>query len=216
MKREYALYAVIALLLASNAYLLVQPGAQGGVEGENGGVEPAADDGHDHAHNEAGETDEFTEPIPMIDAYHEGEKVWFIHTDVTSPEMATRLTRMVGYPSYHVPANAEMVNASELSKIYVFTNGVNRSDAEPWGGGPFHYQIDILDTVPGDEGYTSWKNPQLVTWNENATPRVLRSIEDIEEAQRNGELTIKPTDVVVNAPVVRFPGRERLASELKK
>jgi hypothetical protein len=215
MKREYALYAVIAVLLASNAYLLVQLGAQGGQVGADEPAAPQAADGHDHAHNETDGTDAFTEPVPVIDAYHAGEKVWFIHTDVSSLEMAKRLTTMVEYPSYHVPENSEVVNASKLSNIYVFTNGVNRSDAEPWGGGPFHYQIDIIDTVPGDDGYTSLRNPHLVTWKENATPRVLKSVEALKEAESNGELTIKQTDVVVNAPVVRFPGRERLTSELK-
>ncbi len=35
------------------------------------------------------------ETVPVIDAYYEGGKVWFIHTDVSDEQMARRLTQMV-------------------------------------------------------------------------------------------------------------------------
>lgn len=77
---------------------------------------------------------------------------------------------------------------------------------KPWGGGPFHYQIDILDSVPGESVYSPLRNPQLVAWKEGATPRILRSVAELEKAERNGELTIEATGAIVNAPVVKWPG----------
>lgn len=145
------------------------------------------------------------ERIPVIDAYHEGEKAWFIHTDVSDSAMAKRLTEMVGYRTLHSP-RLGAVDTATVGKIYVFKNGVSREGRKPWGGGPFGYQIDILGSVPGDSGYTALRNPQLVTWKEGATPRILRSVAELEEAERNGELTIEATGVIVNAPVVKWPG----------
>jgi hypothetical protein len=144
--------------------------------------------------------------IPVIDAYYESDVVWFIHTDVSDEEMADRLTEMIDYPTYHTPSLADVVNLDAAASIYVFTNGVDRSDAKPWGGGPFGYQIDVMDTVPDDEGYTSIRNPKMVTWNNDATPEILTSVEEIHQAEDDGRLQVKKTDVAVTAPIVSWPG----------
>lgn len=142
--------------------------------------------------------------IPAIDAYYNGKKVWFLHTDVSSQAMAEGLTQMVSYPSHHAPRLGS-VPVEHAGEIYVFTNGVSQEGVKPWGGGPFHYQIDIIESVPDDEGYTPLRNPHLVTWAEGAEPRILKSVAELREAERNGELTIERTDVIVNAPVVAWP-----------
>lgn len=144
--------------------------------------------------------------LPVIDAYYEGDVVWFIHTDVSAEDMADRLREMIDYPTYHTPALADAVDLDAAAPIYVFTNGVDRSDAEPWGGGPFGYQIDVLDTVPGDEGYTPVRNPKMVTWNDDADPEILTSVDEIQCAEDNCRLRVMETDVAVTAPVVNWPG----------
>lgn len=144
------------------------------------------------------------ERIPVIDAYYEGEKAWFIHTDVSDEAMAGRLTEMVAYGTLHVPRLGE-IDPETVGAIYVFRNGVEPQDARPWGGGPFGYQIDVLSSVPGDEDYSSLRRPHMVTWSETATPRELRSVEEVQQAESDGELTVEPTDVIVNAPVVKWP-----------
>jgi len=150
--------------------------------------------------------EEFYEKIPVVDAYYNGEKIWFIHTDVTDAQLAETLTKMVGYRTIYAPKNAEAVDASKLAKFYVFTNGIDHAGEKPWGGGPFGFQIDIFDSIPGDEGYTALKAPYLVTWGENARPRILKSVAVLQKAEAAGELTIEEAGVVVNTPVVRWPG----------
>ena len=152
------------------------------------------------------EQNEFFEKIPVVDAYYEGEKAWFIHTDVTDPQLAERLTKMVNYRTLYVPKNTEATDKDKLAKFYVFTNGIDRAGEKPWGGGPFGFQIDIFESVPGDEGYTALKAPYLVTWNDNARPRILKSVESLKQAEAAGELTIEEAGVIVNTPVVRWPG----------
>lgn len=143
--------------------------------------------------------------IPIIDAYYNGEVIWFIHTSASTEQMATRLEEMIDYPVLHVPKLNEIADIDKLGNIYVFKNGVDQSDTEPWGGGPFGYQIDILDSVPGDEEYTPLRNPHMVMWHEDANPEIIESVDQLKEAEQAGRLSINQTDVVVNAPVVEWP-----------
>lgn len=139
--------------------------------------------------------------IPVIDAYYQDTRVWFIHTEASDRNMAQRLTKMVEYATLYSPELGK-IDPERAGAIYVFTNGVSRKEVAPWGGGPFNFQIDVLDSVPGDSDYTPLRNPRMVSWNDDATPRILKSEAAILEAERAGELTVKRTDVIVNAPIV--------------
>jgi hypothetical protein len=137
--------------------------------------------------------------IPLIDGYYNGEKVFFVHTEVSDKAMAEMMTMMINFPTLHVP-DLKNMPPDEMSKVYVFTNGISGSG--PYGGGPFMYQIDVLDSIPDQMGYSQFRVPHLVTWNENSTPRILISVDEIMQAESNDELTIQKTDNVVNAPMI--------------
>ncbi len=153
--------------------------------------------------------------MPMIDGYYNGEKVFFVHTEVSDKEMAEMMTMMINFPTLHVP-DLKNMPPDEMSKVYVFTNGISGSG--PYGGGPFMYQIDVLDSIPNQMGYSQFRVPHLVTWNENSTPRILTSVDEIFEAESNGELTIQKTDNVVNSPMVvwKSGGMEQRASIIQR
>ena len=55
---------------------------------------------------------------------------------------------------------------------------------------------------PGDEDYSPIWESNFVTWNDNATARELKSVEEILAAQNNGELNIAETNIIVNSPAV--------------
>jgi len=152
--------------------------------------------------------------IPMIDGYYNGEKVFFVHTEVSDKEMAEMMSMMVNFPTLHV-SELKDIAPDEMSKVYVFTNGISGSG--PYGGGPFMYQIDVFDSIPDQMGYSQFRVPHLVTWNENSTPRILTSVDEIWEAESNDELTIQKTDNVVNAPMVvwKSGGIEQRASMIQ-
>jgi len=137
--------------------------------------------------------------IPMIDGYYNGEKVYFIHTEISDKDIASMMTSMVNFPTLYVP-DLDDTSPNDLGKVYIFTNGITGSG--PYGGGPFFFQIDIFDSVPGMDEYNQFRVPQLVTWNEDSNPILLTSIEDLFEAEANGELSIESTDFVVNAPMI--------------
>jgi len=150
--------------------------------------------------------------IPMIDGYYNGNKVYFVHTEISDQKMADMMTMMVNFPTLYV-SDLENIPKEDLGKFYVFTNGI--SGTGPYGGGPFFFQIDIFDSVPGMDEHTQFKVPQLVTWNEDSNPRLLTSTEKLFDAQANGELSIESADFVVNAPMVVWTlddGKEQTAS----
>lgn len=151
----------------------------------------------------------FHECIPIINGYYNGYQVWFIHTAASTKQMAEMMTKMVNYPTAYAPKNADVVDVDALADIYVFKNGIDQSDAEPWGGGIHNKQVDVLDSIPGDEEYTSLRQPNVVTWNDNADPTILMSEEEILEAKKAGKVQVKQTEMAVTAPVVRWPGRNQ-------
>ena len=152
--------------------------------------------------------------IPLIDGYYNGEKVFFVHTEVSDKPMAEMMSMMINFPTLHV---SELMNISQddMAKVYVFTNGIAGSG--PYGGGPFMYQIDVLDSVPNQIGYSQFRVPHLVTWNENSTPRIMTSVDEILKADANGEITIQSSDMVVNAPMIvwKSNGMEQRASMIQ-
>jgi len=153
--------------------------------------------------------------MPMIDGYYSGKKVFFVHTEVSDKNMADMMSMMINFPTLHVSKLSD-VSSDEMAKVYVFTNGISGSG--PYGGGPFMYQIDVFDSIPDQMGYNQFRVPHLVTWNDDSTPRILTSEDEILEAATNGELTIKKTDNVVNAPMIVWEsnGTEQRASIVQR
>jgi len=151
--------------------------------------------------------------MPMIDGYYEGKMVYFVHTEVSDSGMAEMMTRMINFPTLHVP-ELKNIPEDQTAKVYVFTNGIPGS--EPYGGGPFMFQIDVFDSIPGQGEYSQFRVPHLVTWNENAKPRVLTSESDILKAEGNGELIIQKSDTVVNAPMVTWEKQGGYGTTMEK
>jgi len=153
--------------------------------------------------------------IPMIDGYYNGERVFFVHTEVSDKPMAEMMSWMINFPTLHI-SELKNIPSEEMAKVYVFTNGISGSG--PYGGGPFMFQIDVFDSIPDQDGYSQFRVPHLVTWNDDSTPRVLTSVEKILKAESNGELTIQSTDNVVNTPMIvwKSNGMEQRASMIQR
>ena len=84
-----------------------------------------------------------------------------------------------------------------LADIYAFTNGIE-------GSGVFGFQPQVADSQPPNPDYSPLWSVHAVTWNDGATPQVLKSEEDIMAARDNGEITIEETGVIVNCPFVQW------------
>ena len=145
------------------------------------------------------------EPVPPpVTGYYQGEEILFIHTEASDPQVADMLTTMMGSPVLVVPQLAQIPEAA-LAEVYVFTNGIQPDGA----AGPFGYQPDIFDTVPGDPDYSPLRRVNLVTWQPDATPRLLRSADELTAASDAGTVTITQTETIVNVPMLTWPSGHR-------
>lgn len=138
---------------------------------------------------------------PLVKAYYEGDEIYFIHTEVSDPQVGSMLTEMMG-PEVVVVAGLAEAPEAILADIYVFKNGVQ-------GQGPFGYQPDVFDSVPGEDGYSPLRVISEVSWTADVTPRELRTVEAIQEAERQGEVAIEKSGIVVNAPVLAWGSGHR-------
>ena len=79
------------------------------------------------------------------------------------------------------------------------------------------FQIDIFDSIPGQQGYSQFRVIHLVAWDDDSTPRILTSLDELLQAQTNGEVSIEKTDLVVNAPMIvwKSNGMEQRASMIQ-
>src|SRR5712692_10438001 len=63
-------------------------------------------------------------------------------------------------------------------------------------------QHNIVDTVPGQAGYSPLWQINMVTFKAGMTPHLLKSKADVDAAVKAGEVTVTSTTTVVNCPVL--------------
>ena len=139
-----------------------------------------------------------------LEPYSEGQRILFLHTETSDPEIAKILTDMMGSPVLVVRSLAKAPNEM-LAPVYVFTNGVTGEGPL----GPLGFQPDVFGEPPGRAGYTPLRSIVLVTWRDEASARLLKSAAEVEEALQNGDITLEEPGVIVNMPMVTWPGGQR-------
>lgn len=142
--------------------------------------------------------------VPPVTGFYDGDEIHFVHTEASDPQVAGMLSDMMDSPVIVVPRLRD-VPASALGNVFVFANGVQPDDER----GPFGFQPDVFDTVPGDADYSPLRALNIVTWQTATDTRALRSVAEIRNAEAAGELTIEQPGVVVNMPIIDWPGGAR-------
>jgi hypothetical protein len=135
--------------------------------------------------------------VPPVDGFMEGQRIRFLHTESSDPEVAKLLTQMKGSPVLTVPSLAKAPKEL-LANVYVFTNGVA-------GDGPFKFQPDVFDSPPGQAGYTPLRALVLVSWKKSGTARELKSAGEVKQALAQGEIELTQPGVVINMPMITWP-----------
>ena len=139
--------------------------------------------------------------LPAGKAYAEGKEIFFVHTEVSDPDIAKLLSDMMTSPVLYVPALAK-VSDEALANVYVFENGLT-------GMGPFGFQADVFDNPAGTDGYSPLRRLNVVTWVDPAKAVMFTAVDEILAAQDAGEVTIAQPGVVVNMPFVVWDGGQR-------
>jgi hypothetical protein len=133
--------------------------------------------------------------IQMSQGYVNGKTAFFIATDASDNHTAASITNSTGFKVNFAP-NLALTPVSTRQQGYDFINGIKRS------GSPMGFQLGVASALPGEKGYSPLSQLNFVKWNANATPRILKSVAEIMSAEKNGELTIAKTDIVINSPAV--------------
>lgn len=131
---------------------------------------------------------------PLIGGFYEGRSVNYVLTDVSTQKDAKGLSKATKYPVNFVPALANLPDAA-TAKLYLFMSGVK-------GPNPFGFQANVLDSLPGEAGYSPLWRVHAVTWARGAKPRLLKSEAEILKAKGAGEVSIALTPLIKNSPVV--------------
>lgn len=145
--------------------------------------------------------------IPLIKGYVNGNEVFYITTEVSDERVATHLSNLTDSKVVYTPA-LKFIPENALAKIYEFKNGIN-------GSGPQGFQPNVADSQPGDPAYSPLWRIHLVEWKPNVSATELKSESEIIKAQKDGLLTITPTDIIVNCPFVKWNGGELQVREDK-
>ena len=143
--------------------------------------------------------------LPLLSGWFDGEAVQYITTDVSdaavarakdgnyAPRLAAALPNSLGAtplrPGEH----------SATDKVYGVTN---------------HAQGSVFASAPSPMGHGNtdtaysplWQLIE-VTWRPGQTMRTLKSEEEVLEAAAQGAVTLTPTRVVLNCPIIGRPGQ---------
>jgi hypothetical protein len=132
--------------------------------------------------------------IPLSKGYVNGKIAYFIATDASDSQIAASITNTTGFKVNYAP-NLESTPDSALQQGYVFVNGIKESKS------PMGFQLGVATALPG-KGYSPLSQVNFVKWNTDATPRILKSAAEIMTAQKNDELSVAKTNIVINSPAV--------------
>lgn len=99
----------------------------------------------------------------------------YIVCDTSLPPMAEGMNIA---PS---PALGAGSGGPSTGRVNVFMNGIE-------GSGPMGFQPSVFDSTPGDPDWSPYWDHMTYAWTDTATPRVLTSESEIEQARDQGEL----------------------------
>jgi hypothetical protein len=136
--------------------------------------------------------------IPVSTGFIDGKIAYFIATDASTQEVASSVSNTTGFNVNYAPTLAN-TSDSVRQQGFVFLNGFLGEE-----GGPLGSQLSVATAVPGDPDYSPLFDINYVEWNTNNSSniRILKSADEIFEAQQNGELTITKSNVVINSPAI--------------
>lgn len=136
----------------------------------------------------------FSISIPVEKGYVDGNISYFISTDASEQNIVSSVTNTT---KFNVNYAATLADTQEASRQqgYVFINGIQ-------GNGTFDHQLPIATATAGDKDYSPLFQINYVTWNNNTQPKLLKSAQEVLDAQSKGELSIKQSNIVINSPAV--------------
>ena len=148
--------------------------------------------------------------IPVSKGYVNGKIAYFISTDATEKQIVSSIGSTTKFNVNYAPVLADTPQSTR-QQGYVFINGIKG------GGQPNDFQLPVASATPTNstttttttnsseiKEYSPLFQINYVKWNNNSHPRILKSVDEIMDAQNKGELTIIKTNIVINSPFIEI------------
>lgn len=140
------------------------------------------------------ETSTATVELPLLSGWYDGDVVFYITTDVSQEEMA-RAARANYVPRMrHALRAPEPGQPTAVDRVYKFTNFAQ--------GSVFPSVPQPRGSADADAEYTPIWVVYQVTWLPGSAPHLLRSEQEIADAEEKKLVRIAATDVVVDCPIL--------------
>jgi hypothetical protein len=140
--------------------------------------------------------------IPLVKGLYDGKDILLITTEVSDKAMKDQIGNFTGSPVNYEP---NLTKSQDIGNLWIFKNGVK---------GPrfMGFQTNVLNSIPGDPHYTPLWKVNIVDWKTTGTnattPTILGSDDIIADALKKGQITVTPTNVVINCPIVQWGGNK--------
>jgi len=147
--------------------------------------------------------------IPMHEGLYDGNSTYYIITDSSHQDYAKMLTLKQSWKVELAPA-LKKISENNLQKIFIFKNGIK-------GTGINGYQGEIFTSTPYQKSeYTSLNSVIEVSWKKGQNASLLKSSEEVIDAEKSGRVEFNKTGVVINAPQIIWPKGQMLVRESKE
>ena len=129
-----------------------------------------------------------------MSGWYDGNVVFYITTDVSQQEMARAAGANYVPRMRHALRTPEPGQPTAVDRVYKFSNFEQ--------GSVFPSAPQFEGDAGADTEYTPFWVVYQVTWLPGSTPHLLRSEQEIADAEQNKQVRIAATDVVVNCPIL--------------
>lgn len=137
--------------------------------------------------------------LPLSTGWFAGKAVYYVTTDISDPVVARQKgANFAPRLALALPAEQQRPGAPEVSldKVYAV---MNSEQANVFASAP----IPIGD-LNRDASYSPLWQKVNVIWTPGRPARVLRSEEEILDAEEKGDVTLETTRIVLNCPIIHL------------
>ena len=144
--------------------------------------------------------------IPLHYALYEGNEVLYIITDASDTEYANSIAEKQDWTVEYAPGILNL-NSDPDQKLFIFKNGLK-------GDGIYGFQDEVVSFTPTHKEYTALTQVVEVSWKIGQKPTLFESVKEITEAEEAGRIEFNNTEVIINAPQIKWPeGQMKIRSD---
>ncbi len=148
--------------------------------------------------------------IPMIQGWYNSSKVYFIATETSDVDVRDRIEAATGFKAVHAPVLAD-APVEATANVYIFPKAIEI------GPGIMGGQTAVFDSTPNQTAdYSPLRKLVEVRWTGAPSQTPLMSVGEIMAGVSAGTLELTETNIVLNLPMIKWPGGQMMVKEPAK